>query len=108
MVTTTRVQKRYDHRLRELVRTTRDLRFALQHGVPRPTARGWLTGAAVDVVSTDVLNMDVASLQQEVIRLRTRVQKLIALLSILVVRVTVHSTLTISRPCLEPQRSMPA
>ncbi len=83
MVTTTRIQKRYDHRLRELVRTTRDMHFALQHGVPRSTARGWLTGATVDVVSTDVLNMDVASLQQEVIRLRTRVQKLIALLRIL-------------------------
>ena len=82
MVTTTRVQRRYDHRLRELVRTAQDMRFALQHGVPRSTARGWLAAAAVEVVSTDVLNMDEAHLQQKVIRLRTRVQKLIALLRI--------------------------
>ena len=33
MVTTARTQKRYDHRLRELVRTTQDLSLALQHGV---------------------------------------------------------------------------
>ena len=65
------------------MRTARDLRFALEHGVPRSTARGWLTGANVDVVSTDVRNMDVASVQREVIRLRTQLQKLIALLRIL-------------------------
>ena len=98
MVTTTRIQKRYDHRLRELVRTTQDMRFALQHGVPRSTARGWLAAPTVEVVSTDVLNMDVAHLQQEVIRLRTRVQKLIALLRVLLAVLTDFEILAQPRP----------
>lgn len=32
----------YDHRLRELVRSTQDISGAVQHGVPPSTARGWL------------------------------------------------------------------
>ena len=63
MVTTARTQKRYDHRLRELVRTTQDMSFALQYGVPRSTARGWLTASTVEVVTADALNMDAAQLQ---------------------------------------------
>src|SRR5512139_1040749 len=85
MTTTTRSQSRYDHRLRDLVRTTRDITCALQHGVPRSTARGWLTGSAAPVVTVDVLNRDTLQLQQEILRLRTRIQKLIALLRVLLV-----------------------
>jgi len=85
MVTTARTHKRYDHRLRELVRTTQDVSFALQYGGPRSTARGWLTASTVEVVTADALNMDAAQLQQEVLRLRTRIRKLIALLRVLLV-----------------------
>jgi len=42
MVTTARTQNRYDHRLRQLVQTTKDVTYAIQCGVPRSTARGWL------------------------------------------------------------------
>ena len=83
MATTTRSQSRYDQRLRELVRTTQDIRCALQHGVPHSTARGWLRDAGAHVVTVDVLNMDAIQLQQEVLRLRVRIQKLVALLNVL-------------------------
>ena len=35
-------QRVYDHRLRELVRTTGDTGVATRLGVPRSTAQGWL------------------------------------------------------------------
>jgi hypothetical protein len=72
MATTTRTQRRYDHRLRHLVRTTRDIDYALQRGVPRSTARSWLTLPQAEVVSVDVLNLDTLRLQHEVLRLRAR------------------------------------
>ena len=83
MATTTRTQRRYDHRLRDLVRTTRDIDCALQRGVPRSTARFWLREPDAEVVTVDVLNMNTQPLQQEVLRLRARIQKLTALLRVL-------------------------
>ena len=85
MATTTRSQARYDHRLRDLVRTTRDINCALKHGVPRSTARGWLAKPRAQVVTIDVLNRDTIQLQQEVLRLRARIQKLTVLLRVLLV-----------------------
>ena len=85
MVTTTHTQNRYDHRLRELVRTTQDVSYAVQCGVPRSTARGWLNAPGVEVVTLDSLNMDATQLQREVLRLQTRIRKLIALLRVLLV-----------------------
>ena len=39
----TPIQRRYDHRLCDLVRSTDDIGHAIGRGVPRSTARGWLT-----------------------------------------------------------------
>jgi putative transposase len=66
MATTTRTQRRYDHRLRDLARATRDIDYAIRRGVPRSTARSWLTHPNVEVVTVDVLNMNTIQLQQEV------------------------------------------
>src|SRR5262249_34132164 len=49
----------------------------------RSTARSWLAKPNTEVVTVDVLNMNARRLQQEVLRLRTRVQKLTALLRVL-------------------------
>ena len=97
MVTTTRTQNRYDHRLRELVRTTQDVNRAVQCGVPRSTAHGGLNAPSVEIVTLDSLNMDATQLQREVLRLQTRIRKLIALLRILLValkisRFSLHQT----------------
>ena len=74
-----RTQKQYDHRLRRLIQTTRDLDLAVRHGVPRSTARGWLKQSRTDVVSIDVLDMDAEALQREVLFLRRRVTRLLTI-----------------------------
>ena len=80
MMTQPRPQKRYDHRLRDLVHRTEDVTIATDLGVPRSTARGWLRLAPEVVGSLDVTHLNELELQQEILRLRRRVQKLAALL----------------------------
>jgi putative transposase len=85
MATAARTQRRYDHRLRKLVRTTRDIHCALQRDVPRSTARGWLTEPDAPIVTVDAVDMDVTQLQRELLQLRRRIRKLTALLRVLLV-----------------------
>ena len=92
MVTATRTQRRYDHRLRNLVHTTQDIHCAVQRGVPRSTARGWLTKPDAPVITVDVVDMDVPQLQWEVLQLRRRIQKLTALLRVLLVVFRIPAT----------------
>ena len=80
MKTAFRPQRRYDHRLRDLVRRTGDVTIAADLGVPRSTARGWLAAAPTVVISVDVANLTEAELRQEILKLRQRVEKLAALL----------------------------
>ena len=79
-----RSQKTYDHRLRDLVRRTRDVTLATSRGVPRSTAAGWLRQPGRTTVTIDVLSKDARDLQAEVIRLRRRVQKLRAVVRLLI------------------------
>ena len=58
MATTTRFQRKYDHRLRELVRATGNVEVALKHGVPPSTARGWVKATIAEVVTIDVADMN--------------------------------------------------
>ena len=74
MPTTTRLQRRYDHRLRNLVQTTGDLELAIRHGVPRFTARGARAKITTEVVSLNVVELDTIRLQHEVIRLCHRIR----------------------------------
>ena len=80
MTTTARSQKRYDHRLWELVQRTGDVTIATDLGVPRSTARGWLGKAPKVVVSVDVTHLKAPELQREILKLRRRVKKLTALI----------------------------
>ena len=80
MTSTARPQQRYDHRLRDLVHRTGDVTIATDLGVPRSTARGWLRMAPEIVVGLDVAHLSASELQQEILQLRRRVQKLAALL----------------------------
>jgi putative transposase len=81
----TRILRSYDHRLRDLVRSTGDIGHATQRGVPRSTARGWLTPTRAEVVTVDIVDMEAVDLQQEVLALRARVERLVALLRLVVV-----------------------
>ncbi len=85
MESKTRTVRRYDHRFRDLVRSTGDTEHSTRHGVPRSTARGWLTSEGAAVVSAEVLDMDTRALQKEVLRLQKRVVVLRAFLRLLVV-----------------------
>jgi putative transposase len=85
MPTTTRTQRRYDHRLRDLVQTTGDVELAVRHGVPRSTARGWRTNRTTEVVSLEVLELDTVQLQHQVILLRRRIARLASLLRLVVI-----------------------
>jgi hypothetical protein len=80
MSTTLRRQQRYDHRLRELVRRTGELRLAMDRGVPRSMARAWLGGSANAVVSLQGADLTESALQHDILTLQRRVQKLAALL----------------------------
>ena len=79
MTTTGRPQHRDDHRLRDLVQRTADVTLATDLGVPRSTARGWLSQAPKAVTSLDVTDLTASELRQEVVELRRRVKKLTAL-----------------------------
>ena len=81
----TRTVRRYDNRLRDLVRYTGDIGYATRHGVPRSTSRGWLTSARAPVVSAEVVGMDAKALQAEVLRLQKRLAVLTAFLRLLFV-----------------------
>jgi putative transposase len=84
MNATTSPRNTYDHRLRKLTHTTGDVTLAIRHGVPRSTARGWLTQTPRDVVTAHVVDHDTVKLQQEILALRRRRKQLFALIRILV------------------------
>ncbi|MGI9460886.1 MAG: hypothetical protein ACR2NF_12875, partial [Pirellulales bacterium] len=84
METKARTQNTYDHRLKELVRSTQNITCAVRNGVPRPTARDWLKPPANEVISIDVVQLDAIGLQKEVMRLQARLQKLNALLRFMI------------------------
>ncbi len=104
MRTSARLQQRYDHRLRDLVHRTGDVTIATDLGVPRSTARGWLRRAPAVVVSLDVTHLSEVELQQEILQLRRRVQKLAALLR-LALALLQASGFTLSRERLPDGRA---
>ena len=103
MTTTARPQQRYDHRLRDLIQRTGDMTLATDLGVPRSTARGWLGAVPTVVVSLDVADLTELELRQEILQLRRRVEKLAALLQ-LVLALLGASGFTLSRVRLHDGR----
>src|SRR5262245_35494511 len=104
MTTTGRRQRRYDHRLRDLVQRTGDVTIAKDLGVPRSTARGWLGDGQTAVVSLDVASLKTLELEQEVLELRRRLKKLTALLR-LVLALLRTSGFTLTRERLPDGRA---
>ena len=80
MTARSRPQRRYDHRLRDLVQRNGDPTIATDLGVPRSTARGWLGALPSVVVSVDMANLTEPELRQEILTLQRRIEKLAALL----------------------------
>lgn len=80
-----RIRRRYDHRFRDLVRTTGDVELAVRNGVPRSTARDWSRLASPKVITHDVASMSEDELRREVLKLRERNARLLAILRLVVV-----------------------
>jgi putative transposase len=83
MTSTIRTQRRYDHRLREMVCNSKNIEAAVGCGVPRSTARGWFVPTAVPVVSLPANNHENLRLQQQVLDLRRRLDRLVSLLRLM-------------------------
>ena len=84
-----RTPRRYDHRFREVVRQTGDVELAVQQGVPLSTARDWSLLDSPEVITLDVLSMSECELRKEVVELRKRHARLLAILRLFVVLVKV-------------------
>ena len=84
MSSATRTQRTYDHRLRDLIRSTGDIQQATGRGIPRSTARGWLTSSRAEVVTVDGVDRDIVKLQKDLLALRRRLARLIALLRLVI------------------------
>ena len=85
-----RQQQRYDHRLRELVRHTGDPDSVAHLGVPRSTAISWLKDDDErPVISDPMMDKSSCELQAEILTLRARVQKLSAIIRLLLVFIRV-------------------
>jgi len=80
-----RVQRAYDHRLRNFVHDTGDSSHATRIGVPRSTASGWIKRDKKTVVSLKSHDHDIEKLECEVVRLRSQVVKLRAIVRLLFV-----------------------
>ena len=85
MTSTTRAQNKYDHLLREHVRSTGDVNHAIRLGVPRSTARDWVKSAPAEVITLDVVDMDNLRLQEKVLRLQSRLDRVVAVLRLVIV-----------------------
>ncbi len=78
-----RVQRAYDHRLRNFVHDTGDSSHATRIGILRSTASGWIKRDKKTVVSLKSPDHDIEKLECEVVRLRSQVAKLRAIVRLL-------------------------
>ena len=80
---TTRRRRCYDHRFQRLIRETGDVQTAIRSGVPRSTARDWTRSSRSDIVTLDLPETGTLELEREVVLLRKRNAKLLAVLRLL-------------------------
>ena len=99
-----RRQRAYDHRLRELVYATGDTSLAIDLGVPRSTATGWLRAEPREVVAMAVPDAKTADLQAQVLELRRRVRILVAVVAPLLALVRVSGARLDSRQLSDAAR----
>jgi transposase InsO family protein len=91
------IRRRYDHRFRDLVHETGDIDLAVKNGVPRSTARDWSRRSSPKVVTVDVASMSELDLRKEVVELRERNAKVVAILRLVVVLLRVCEATLVRR-----------
>ncbi|WP_339748466.1 hypothetical protein [uncultured Rubinisphaera sp.] len=84
MTTSTRNQHKCDHRFRDLVRATGNVVWAIDQGVSRTIAHGWVIRNSSKVFSLDLLGADIVQLQEEMVSLCHHNARLLSLLKLLI------------------------
>ena len=79
-----------------MIHSSGDIGLAVQNGVPRSTAKDWLRRPAPGVVTLDIAAMTEEALRHEIVALRQRNDRLVAILRILVVLIKI-SGFTLAR-----------
>ena len=93
MIAESTIKRRvYDHRLRDYVRVTSDVSFAVSLGVPRSTARSWLKAPIRSVVSHEVFDLHDVQVRARILRLERRVRILTAIMSLLLTLIRISCT----------------
>ena len=82
----------YDHRLRDYIRETGDVSFAVSLGVPRSTARSWLVAPIRSVVSHEVFDLNDVQVRARILKLERRVRILTAIMGLLLTLVRLSCT----------------
>ena len=67
-----RTQQRYNHPLRQRIKSAGHWDLTIRYGIPRSPARDWLKQGNNKVVSIDMLDTDAAELQRDVLALNRR------------------------------------
>ncbi len=70
----------YDHRLRDLVRETGDISIALELGVPRSTATGWLTSPHRPVISHELFDLTDVQVRARIVLLERQLRIVTAIM----------------------------
>ena len=84
MKSTQQTKRVYDHRLREYVRTTGDVKLARELGVPRSTINDWLKGPELEVVTHEVFDMtDDPLARRRIVELQRRLRIVTAVMILL-------------------------
>ena len=79
-----RIKRRvYDHRIRDYIRETGDVSFAVSLGVPRSTASCWLVAPIRSVVTHEVLDLNDVQVRARILRIARRVKILTAIMGLL-------------------------
>ncbi len=76
-------KKVYDHRLRNFVRETQNVTFALNLDVSRSTISSWLTTPTQDVISHEVFDLDDIQVKRRILKLEHRLRIVTAIMSLL-------------------------
>jgi len=66
----------YDHRLREFVRETQNVNFALNLGVPRSTISNWINSPNQEVITHEIFDLNDIQVRQSILSLEDKLRKI--------------------------------
>ncbi len=79
----------YDHRLRDFVRETGNMNYAVELGVPKSTAKTWLNTSARKVITDEFFDLGDVQIRARILKLEGRVKCLTAIMVLLITLIRV-------------------